>query len=158
MNRTSRTEEPWEEDGLNQSPNPLSNDLTTNQDFNGVVNSRQLKDAEQTLSQHDPPPDILQRSNHEPSLSRQGTTRAPTNASGIGQPLGEEPSQVSLPPHPRSQGSTIRSEIQDRSALQRLKNAVIKFGSFIGPGFMIAVAYSKNSTRCVVTLNEDCWP
>ena len=42
MNKPSRTDEPLEGDGYNQSPNALSNDLTTNADLNGIANSREL--------------------------------------------------------------------------------------------------------------------
>ncbi|RYC65599.1 hypothetical protein CHU98_g555, partial [Xylaria longipes] len=40
MNQTSRTDEPLEGDGLNQSPDAFSNDLVTNQDMNGIANAR----------------------------------------------------------------------------------------------------------------------
>lgn len=152
MNRTSRTEEPYEGDGLNQSPNPLSRDLTTNQDFIGVVNSREQKDAaHQTMSQCDPPPDAAERSNLEPSLGEQGTARTPTNASGrnnsigIGQPGVGEELELPLPSRSHSHGSstTRGGEGRDCTTFQRVKNAIIKFGSFVGPGFMIAVAYSE---------------
>src|ERR1700761_6465503 len=53
MNRTSRTDEPDLGDGYNQSPNALSNDLTTNQDLNGLVNSRSLRRGDE-LSIHSP--------------------------------------------------------------------------------------------------------
>lgn len=43
MNCPSRTDEPPRSDGHNQSPNPLSNDLTTNQDLNGMANARRLR-------------------------------------------------------------------------------------------------------------------
>ncbi|KAJ6088961.1 hypothetical protein N7499_003815 [Penicillium canescens] len=50
MNKTSHTDEPPEGDGYNQSPNPNSNDLTTNEDFNGLVNSRTVRESNsQTL-------------------------------------------------------------------------------------------------------------
>ena len=145
MNRTSRTEEPYEGDGYNQSPNPLSNDLTTNQDFNGVVNSRELKDTHQAMSQCDPPPDTAERSNLEPGLARQATNRSLANAGSgsIGQTVGEEPGVGTLPSRTRSRGSTAFSEARGRSIFQRLKHAIVKFGSFVGPGFMIAVAYSE---------------
>ncbi|RWA06725.1 hypothetical protein EKO27_g8382 [Xylaria grammica] len=43
MNQTSRTDEPYEGDGLNQSPNAFSNDLVTNQDLNGIANARERR-------------------------------------------------------------------------------------------------------------------
>lgn len=43
MNCPSRTDEPPKSDGLNQNPNDLSNDLTTNEDLKGIANSRKLR-------------------------------------------------------------------------------------------------------------------
>lgn len=46
MNKTSRTNEPLKGTGYNQSPNALSNDLTTNEDFNGISNAREFRGNE----------------------------------------------------------------------------------------------------------------
>ncbi len=48
-----------EGDGYNQSPNELSNDLTTNQDLKGIANARVLG-REESLSMQTSPPE-----NHE---------------------------------------------------------------------------------------------
>src|SRR4051812_44937606 len=39
----SRTDEPYEGEGHNQSPNHLAADLTTNQDLNGIANAREIR-------------------------------------------------------------------------------------------------------------------
>ena len=111
MNRPSRTDEPLEGEGLNQSPNAFSNDLTTNQDLNGRVNSRALKGTE-------PPP-----------LESAGAIMGTEGADSIG-------------------GTTSSASNYGRRSLtyvvERTKRAVVNFAKFVGPGFMIAVAYSSS--------------
>ncbi|KAH7114792.1 transporter smf2 [Dactylonectria macrodidyma] len=94
------------QDGYNQSPNPLSNDLTTNQDLNGIANSRELRRED---------PRCL-RGAQPPGADDDGSN---SNASG------------DKNAHSR----------RHRSTVQRFESALFKFGSFIRPGFMIAVAY-----------------
>ncbi|KPM41974.1 Manganese transporter SMF1 [Neonectria ditissima] len=147
MNRTSRTEEPYEGDGYNQNPNPLSNDLTTNEDLNGAVNARELKRADQDLSIGDSPPSAPDRFTPDPGLGDPGTTSLPANEVVIGQPAGGEPAlDLAAPLPPRSPSSasrngSARGDEDGSSPFKRLKNAILKFSSFIGPGFMISVAY-----------------
>ncbi|CRG87191.1 Manganese transporter SMF1 [Talaromyces islandicus] len=98
MNKTSHTDEPLEGDGYNQSPNPNSNDLTTNEDFNGLVNSRVMRESEsQTL---------------------------PNATSNIPEPIVSDA--------PTDNDGTLG---------QRVRNMLATFGSFVGPGFMVSVAY-----------------
>jgi metal iron transporter len=138
MNKTSHTDEPFEgDDGYNQSPNPNSSDLTTNADFNGLVNSRtSLNDGSRAL------PDAAA------NMSGQIANDAPTETPGgskaklrlahrsidHGQPSGGLPSAPANPPAPAGSAD-------NGTPIQRLKEMLIKFGSFIGPGFMISVAY-----------------
>lgn len=108
MNRPSRTDEPLEGDGYNQNPNPLSNDLTTNKDLNGVTDTRRLR-------------------REDPSLQEAGAV----GDSDV--PYTNLPAVV-----PNENGARSPNHA---APLERFKNAFVKFGSFIGPGFMIAVAY-----------------
>ncbi|GKT40609.1 manganese transporter SMF1 [Colletotrichum spaethianum] len=146
MNRPSRTDEPYEEEGYNQSPNPLSNDLTTNEDLNGTVNARALEPGEdgKTL----PGAGDVGISRSETDWGKDGVGPAPSGAAsaksvGLGQPVGEEALSAPLPPlHSRCSSPTGGDDTQtQRSIFGRVKSAIIKFGSFIGPGFMISVAY-----------------
>lgn len=155
MNKTSHTDEPLDgDDGYNQSPNPLSNDLTTNEDFNGIANSR-------VLGEHD-------------SQSLQGTASAASQDTGVrntssendgkttthrlayrsldrGQPA-EGDLQVPAIAQPPSHSPTSAGggDVDHRTLFQRLKKNALTFCSFIGPGFMISVAYSTSSppSRC----------
>ncbi|KAK7433193.1 NRAMP-like transporter smf-3 [Neonectria magnoliae] len=147
MNRTSRTEEPFEGDGYNQNPNPLSNDLTTNEDLNGIVNARELKRADQDRTISDSPPSAPDRFSPDPGLGSPGTTSPPANEVVIGQPSEEEPALNLAAPLPlrspswASRNGSARENEDGANPLKRLKNAILKFSSFIGPGFMISVAY-----------------
>ncbi|KAI8710475.1 Manganese transporter [Fusarium sp. LHS14.1] len=169
MNRVSRTDEPFEGDGYNQSPNPLSNDLTTNQDLNGIANSRELR-REDLRSMRGAQSPGADDDGSNANASGDKNVSPPPSASihrDVGQPLGKGGFQVNpsspLPspsPPPLSpfsspiaphddgfsngfnDGSTTTSHSRrHRSPGQRFKSALFKFGSFIGPGFMIAVAY-----------------
>ncbi|KAH8666681.1 manganese transporter pdt1 [Xylariales sp. PMI_506] len=153
MNKTSRTDEPYEgDDGHNQSPNPLSNDLTTNQDLNGIANSRTrnsgsgsriIDNSGQVIIEVDKP--IL-----DPDRSG---AKAP-NPAGVliaaGQPPGKRGTDAQVLfeddfPAPsrevvkRSSGP-FASGIGG-SPLQRVARVVVTFGKFVGPGFLVSVAY-----------------
>ncbi|KAK1659990.1 metal ion transporter metal ion transporter [Colletotrichum godetiae] len=158
MNRPSRTDEPYEGEGYNQSPNALSNDLTTNEDLNGIVNARALEPGEDDkgLSLGDSGTgdgDIGSRS-HDVDWGKGGGGSGPaasgaavaatTKSDGLGLPEGEEVLATPLPTlhsrqlPPGDGGDTPKIH---RTLYGRVKEAIVKFGSFIGPGFMIAVAY-----------------
>ncbi|KAH6883521.1 transporter smf2 [Thelonectria olida] len=169
MNRVSRTDEPFQGDGFNQSPNPLSNDLTTNQDLNGIANSRELKREDPRSLRGSEPPGA-EDDGSDANISGDKNMSPPPSVSihrDVGRPSGKGDFQVnpssplpspSPPPHPPfsppiaphddglsdsfDDGSTTSSHSRrHRSPVQRFKSALFKFGSFIGPGFMIAVAY-----------------
>ncbi|EFQ33905.1 metal ion transporter metal ion transporter [Colletotrichum graminicola] len=146
MNRPSRTDEPYEGEGYNQSPNPLSNDLTTNQDLNGTVNARVLEPGEDGKTQSGAADNAILRS-HDDWGGDRGAPGArdasPAKSVGLGHPGGEEAMTALLPTlHSRrsTHGGRDESQVQ-MGIVGRIKSAVIKFGSFIGPGFMISVAY-----------------
>lgn len=148
MNRPSRTDEPLDGEGYNQSPNPLSNDLTTNEDLNGKANAREVRRDNEPLANNNSPLDDGDGPNPDSGTDKE-KGKALANASVIGQPLGdvvESTESARLPPHSPSlgpQGESISNGADHPTIVERLKNGIVKFGSFVGPGFMIAVAYSK---------------
>lgn len=172
MNKTSRTDEPYEEDirGFNQNPAFLSADLTTNQDLNGIVNERALEQSSrgpilldlaiQDGAQLDKDPETN-------SKGRAGSGQA-DDTTIVSLPKGgdtEQPtSSASLPVASPSPNSNGEGGDRERGSLlwgRRLKKVFIKFCSFIGPGFMIAVAYSMQHTtrpRSRLSLNTDNYP
>jgi metal iron transporter len=148
MNRPSRTDGPHVGDGYSQNPPQLSNDLTTNQDLGGISNTRVL--------QREAPPAMLDPDEAEPDPPDAGVSDGPSknvgsaavgvikSASSSGAELlhtaDSEPDSSGRnehPPHPGEHGG-----LPPQSWLARAKHAILTFGKFIGPGFMVAVAYS----------------
>ncbi|KAJ5914806.1 hypothetical protein N7504_003689 [Penicillium tannophilum] len=134
MNCPSRTDDTLQHPGWNQSPPPFSPDITTRNDFNGIANSRvHRKNATGTGTAIGD--DTLSIDTHP--LSRQdsdpGTEKVPdgevTAASGCKSPT-------------RASGSPRRpfKDYISSNALHCARS-LVKFGRFIGPGFLIAVAY-----------------
>ena len=149
MNKTSHTDEPLEGDGYNQSPNPNSNDLTTNEDFNSLVNSRSVRESDsQTLP------------NAASNVPGQIASDAPTENDGHGKATyrlaqrsidrGQSPKgglQIPATAHPPGCPPASAGADAARVALpERVRKMLATFGSFIGPGFMISVAYSMFRT------------
>ncbi|KAI1099848.1 natural resistance-associated macrophage protein [Jackrogersella minutella] len=140
MNQTSRTDEPYEGDGLNQSPNALSNDLITNQDLNGIANSREHKgptsrsmdDSGQPIAEAVPP--TFDEDPDGGVAKAQQSLTFPCHM--IGQTAG---SASRIQASDDIDGSPIKSP--KRSPLHTIKHTVFTFGKFVGPGFLVAVAY-----------------
>lgn len=152
MNRTSRTEEPYEGEleGFNQSPSFLSADLTTNQDLKGNANRRVLRRASNDTSILNPTLDDNTRLEADPGGGSKGSMGSGLADNHIRRPEGRVTEQATCSvPSPYSPPSDLNSEGGDREGGclpmgRRLKNGIVKFCSFIGPGFMIAVAYSTD--------------
>lgn len=152
MNRTSRTDEPYEGEleGFNQSPAFLSADLTTNQDFNGIANKRTLRRANHAVSLLNSALDDDTQLKADPggdSKDFRGSGLADNHISQL-EGRGTEQAPYSVP-FPSSPPSDLNSEVGGGEAGclslgHRLKKGIIKFCTFIGPGFMIAVAYSMD--------------
>jgi metal iron transporter len=144
MNKVSYTEEGYEgDDGYNQSPNPNSNDLTTNQDFNGMVNSRAVRSDCEASDLENPGGKRQVQAPGETRSDRDGPETATNGLTARsihrGQPSSgdlQTPANAQFPPAPAG------AKPDRDTAIQRLKKKVITFASFIGPGFMISVAYS----------------
>ncbi|GAP88340.1 putative manganese transporter [Rosellinia necatrix] len=136
MNQTSRTDEPYEGDGFNQSPNAFSNDLVTNQDMNGISNarvrrgrgSRAMDDSGQPIAQ--PAPASLEEDDDI------GSSKGPVDGDGQSTEANDKPVAAS---HASAAGSPDRRG--PTSLLQKIRYYIVNFGRFIGPGFLVAVAY-----------------
>ncbi|KAG9243292.1 natural resistance-associated macrophage protein-domain-containing protein [Calycina marina] len=116
MNCPSRTDEP-EGMGMNQSPPSLSAELTTRADLNGMANSRALRRSEEGE-----PYLVVDSNDDEPGRGNSGVVVT----EGVGED-GDGPS--------KSGGGGVVNR------LMRARDVVKKFGKFMGPGMMIAVAY-----------------
>jgi len=151
----SRTDEPYEGEGYNQSPDHLAADLTTNQDLNGIANAREVRnrDARTITGSSKSPDEDIHNTPPEP----------PTNEAVVGEKSIDEgdfisrldgaggdddrktatgvvelvASGSSLRPNNGGGGGSEKS-----SRVARLKEVLRTYAKFVGPGFMIAVAYS----------------
>lgn len=164
MNKTSRTDEPRKSDGYNQSPRSLSNDLTTNADLNGISNSREVR-----RGGGNEPPSALQNGGGDkngdavdialvpdPGIEMQdgGGEGAAIGSRGLDRlQLGKGVEEVfglgRGSSRSRMSGSTEvgaggggGAPGGPKSVLHRVLKGFKTFGSFVGPGFMVAVAYS----------------
>ena len=147
MNCPSRTDEPPESEGWNQTPPRLAADLTTREDLNGMVNLRTQRHAGKAedgpgvelpemelppddfskpspgVRGHIPPEEMSGKQSMEPFSSTFKTPTSSTTPNSVTPILTRSPA-------PRSPCS-----------FKRLGGVLIKFGKFVGPGFMVSVAY-----------------
>ncbi|KAI1436213.1 natural resistance-associated macrophage protein-domain-containing protein [Xylaria sp. CBS 124048] len=141
MNKTSRTDEPCEGDGHNQNPNALSNDLITNQDLNGIANAREHRrcscgntdNASQPITQEFRA--VFDKDDGE-SLSKgpaREDGRPPEKTMSTQANNGSTAYNVSIPGSP-TRGGPI-------GLPHKLLRVVVTLGKFVGPGFLVAVAY-----------------
>ena len=143
MNCPSRTDEPLEGDGHNQNPNDLSNDLTTNQDLNGLANARLLRRTE--------PPSIESAGS---GIGTEGGETTATPKKGVvvvataredtdhGANSGRDVTSPTLSPGSGGNGSSSPFHHFVKRASRRVLQVLRTYAKHIGPGFMIAVAYS----------------
>lgn len=158
MNKTSHTDEPLEGDGYNQNPNPNSKDLTTNEDFNGLVNSRAVRESDSQALSNAASNASGEIASHAP-IQKDGhgkaTYRLAQRSIDRGQPP-EGGMQVPVTAHPPGFPPALAGGDADPGTLiQRARKMLAIFGSFIGPGFMISVAYSMSRalSSCSLSLH-----
>lgn len=166
MNKTSRTNEPYKPGlgGFNQSPDRLSNDLTTNQDFGDTANSTALgEEGGRALrggglqdpsdsSQHDASTEEHGDATTKSWLARRFTNQNRQHAKGDSM-VTSTTTPIARPESSRSQPANNSAGDDDDnrgSTLQMLKKKFLTYFYFVGPGFMISVAYSTSvrATTC----------
>ncbi|KAI1608840.1 natural resistance-associated macrophage protein [Exophiala viscosa] len=137
MNCPSRPDEIEGHPDWNQSPHALSADLTTRADLNGIVNLREQRQNKSSLDNSEQELiDLLPLNAPDPPLVKRKTASSvkvePENQQQSGT-LG-----IQQPPYPPQR----KTNLQTASGL--LNKAVVtlqKYAKFVGPGFLIAVAY-----------------
>ena len=142
MNCPSRTDETLESRGWNQSPPELSANLTTREDLNGKVNTRAKRDSD--FSDHACGDGVEDEIDERHAKDRPACSIRPSNADSRdslaldGARSINRGSVVS----DRPPGIPVRSLRSNAiSAFQATWRTIAKFGTFIGPGFMVSVAY-----------------
>ncbi|KAL3477135.1 natural resistance-associated macrophage protein-domain-containing protein [Aspergillus californicus] len=130
MNCPSRTDDTLEHPGWNQNPSPLNADSTTREDFNGMANSKVHRrhspgtagEAGISVAERPCPNSDGDEPGLKPTPSRGAVTAYP----------GHQPEETSDLPRKPSYISSVYS---------RVIQSIVKFSRFVGPGFLIAVAY-----------------
>ncbi|KAJ5101676.1 hypothetical protein NUU61_003898 [Penicillium alfredii] len=133
MNCPSRTDDTLAHPGWNQNPSTLSPDTTTRNDFNGIANSRvNRKHVDTGTAAGDDALSIDHRP-HSQEIQDPGIEKVPD---------GEVTAASGCKPPSRTSGSPRRPfQIILTSSSLHCARKLAKFARFIGPGFLIAVAY-----------------
>ncbi|KAF4553727.1 Manganese transporter SMF1-like protein 2 [Elsinoe fawcettii] len=138
MNKTSRTDEPYEGDGMNQSPNMFSNDLTTNEDMNGISNSRTHRELDDRIESTSERPDL---NTINSTLDREKGNDAMLKHLAGSSTLSRRPSRATSSQLSIDHGSSGHKSNRPLSPFAKALKTVRTFGRFIGPGFLVSVAY-----------------
>ncbi|APA07928.1 hypothetical protein SS1G_00454 [Sclerotinia sclerotiorum 1980 UF-70] len=153
MNCPSRTDEPLEGDGYNQNPNALANDLTTREDLNGRANGRALRrslEDEGVESINDLVDDTGDGKVTGGENGAGGGAGGERGGGGGGRGGDGKSGHVVGPTVEaldiRDQSGTKRGSERScvnisKEQLVKMKQVMVKFAKFVGPGFMVAVAY-----------------
>ncbi|KAJ0424489.1 transporter protein Smf2 [Aspergillus carlsbadensis] len=134
MNCPSRTDDTLQHPGWNQNPPPLNADATTREDFNGMANSKVYRghtsdgEAEGSIS-------IIERSS--PSDGDEPGRKASSAGGAVPSVFSGHQRQRNSSEPPRHPHKSLSSS----SFSTRILQSIVKFGRFVGPGFLIAVAY-----------------
>ena len=138
MNCPSRTDEPPVDAGWNQNPPSLAADLTTREDLNGTVNSRSRRSLKSIrLEEHGQVPINLERLEDVEQNIQKSKPPSPQNN------LPRSRSSTSNTSHRANARGTLFSRVQNHISdnMQGVCQMIFKFSKFVGPGFMVAVAY-----------------
>lgn len=139
MNCPSRTD-PVPDDGWNQSPNALNADATTRANFNHMANARLQRDhcKNTTDTFIDSTTGLATGSAAEDTISKSEPIVEAIHGKGI-----EAASPDAPICHPRGTPSNAATPLRTTifGLPRRLTQILLKYAKFIGPGFMVAVAY-----------------
>lgn len=135
MNCPSRTDDTLEHPAWNQNPPPLNADSTTRNDFNGIANRREHREhassegvlaCADTLSAVNP--GLVQR-DIDPAVEKPAIGEVTSATSGL------------EPPRESSRSLCRNFKQHVTTFVSRVTQSIVKFARFVGPGFLIAVAY-----------------
>ncbi|KNG82246.1 manganese transporter pdt1 [Aspergillus nomiae NRRL 13137] len=135
MNCPSRTDDTLDHPGWNQNPSDLNADVTTRNDFNGIANSKVHREhasgAGATMGESiaTVEPQLHGRDRNDTESEKKMPGEVVSAASGY-----QSPERNS-----RSLRHSFKTPI--KSSLLRMAQSIVKFARFVGPGFLIAVAY-----------------
>ena len=171
MNCPSRVD-PVPTEGWNQNPDALSADTTTRADFNHIASARLQRDHR--IDPADGPTSEIDLSNQQPCEEVDPATSNPRNSQGnitVGEKKAGDTAIGTTASSGTSAGRTINNERRSVKGLfEKAVKVLRKYAQFIGPGFMVAVAYIDpgaypfttwllvTSTLTAITnMTEDMW-
>ncbi len=149
MNCPSRTDEDSDHPGWNQNPSALAADITTREDLNGIANSRVQRDGSIESRIEADAIRVTNYPQHEPSRPtkidelgksvRGGATVTEGDATPAGSVADKKTKDVSLD---RKVGDRRYDGLYGtKGFVTSIGRVLAKFGKFVGPGFLISVAY-----------------
>ncbi|KAJ8064777.1 hypothetical protein OCU04_007087 [Sclerotinia nivalis] len=150
MNCPSRTDEPLEGDGYNQNPNALANDLTTREDLNGRANGRALRRSLEDEGVESINDLVDDTGDGKVTGGESGAGRGAGGERGgggggdgkSGHVVGPTVEALDIRDRSRTRSGYERSCVNiSKEQLVKMKQVMVKFAKFVGPGFMVAVAY-----------------
>lgn len=129
MNYPSRSDDTSAHPDWNQSPHHLSSDLTTKADLNGIVNLREQQSDLSSLG--------INHEEEEKWVNPVDQAEDQSAAKGVsGVKL--DPMTASPDQRPSRKFMNLRSP---KTFFFKARDVLVKYCGFIGPGFLIAVAY-----------------
>ncbi len=142
MNRPSRNDDTEDHPDWNQSPHSLSADLTTRADLNGIVNLREQRENDSSLDNSEQEQiNIRPLDTPEPPSSSNKTPSSVKVDSRTHDHQHSSDPGISAVQQPTTTFSRFRKLRNPKSVWTKLVAVLQKYVKFIGPGFMIAVAY-----------------
>ena len=131
MNCPSRPDSVEDHPDWNQSPHALNGDATTRADLNGIINLRALREHEINPTTAEEP--IQQESDH------QGQGLDSKAQDGRAKPYAciHEASNACV----ETRTTRLAPPLRSSNLFIRARDVLYKYAQFVGPGFLIAVAY-----------------
>ncbi|KAJ9661133.1 NRAMP-like transporter smf-3 [Neophaeococcomyces mojaviensis] len=145
MNCPSRPDDTECHPGWNQSPQSLNSDATTRADLNGIVNQRVKHGHEDSTTSDNHQNDIsgLSAPELKRAISKEekcGVVNTATRES----PVCDSYNGQASPPVSGNESGARRGQSNEpwyRQTASRVTDVLVKYARFVGPGFLVAVAY-----------------
>lgn len=146
MNCPSRTDAIIE-DGMNQSPNAFAPDITTRSDFGQIANARLQRDHRVGVGGDATDTETVALQQLTKGPDKNGTSVFAEAGEGGGDGGLGRANDGAMSSERNNSGSMEASNSTSsrvppiKHFFRRARDAVVKYGKFVGPGFMISVAY-----------------
>lgn len=145
MNCPSRPDATEEHPDWNQNPQPLNADATTRADLNGIVNRRTQHRHDISLDEQNPDGTPFLEETPKPNErvrldEKMGTTTSMSINPLSSKALSLETQDTTHDPVNRRSQDPVELPWHRRTA-KKFTSVLIKYARFVGPGFLIAVAY-----------------